>query len=84
MPSRALINPHLRIYHDDDAEVFVNGALVSTLPGAVGGYAYIPLDAAAAAQLHHGASNVLAIHAKQVRGGQFIDAGIVEVIEKGK
>jgi Glycosyl hydrolases family 2, sugar binding domain/Glycosyl hydrolases family 2/Glycosyl hydrolases family 2, TIM barrel domain len=84
MPSRALINPHLRIYHDDDAEVFVNGARVATLPGAIGGYAYIPLDAAAAAQLHHGASNVLAIHVKQLRGGQFIDAGIVEVIENAK
>jgi hypothetical protein len=82
VPSRALVHPHLRIYHDDDAEVYVNGARVATLTGAVGGYAYVPLDAAATAQLHGGVSNVLAIHAKQVRGGQFIDAGIVEVIDK--
>ena len=81
-PSRTLINPHLRIYHDDDAEVYVNGVRVAALAGATGGYSYIPLDEAAVAQLHGGAPNTLAIHAKQLRGGQFIDAGIVEIIEK--
>jgi hypothetical protein len=82
VPARALVKPHLRIYHDDDAEVYVNGVRVAELPGAVGGYSYIPLDTAAAAELHAGRPNVLAIHAKQLKGGQFIDAGIVEVVEK--
>ncbi len=82
VPSRALVNPHLRVYHDDDAEVYVNGERIATLPGAVGGYSYVPLDAAAAALLRSGSRNTLAIHVKQTRGGQFIDAGIVEVIEK--
>ena len=82
LPPQALVNAHLRIYHDDDAEVYVNGVRIATLPGAVGGYSYIRLDPAAAAQLRAGGSNVLAIHVKQLRGGQFIDAGIVEVIEK--
>lgn len=82
VPSRALVNPHLRVYHDDDAEVYVNGERVATLPGAVGGYSYVPLDATAAALLRSGSHNTLAIHVKQTRGGQFIDAGIVEVIEK--
>jgi hypothetical protein len=47
----------------------------------VSGYSYVPLDAAARALLHGGA-NTLAIHTKQVRGGQYIDAGLVEVIER--
>jgi hypothetical protein len=88
VPSRALVNPHLRVYHDSDAEVYVNGERVATLPGAVGGYSYVPLDAAAvplgataAALLRRGSRNTLAIHVKQARGGQFIDAGIVEVVE---
>jgi hypothetical protein len=82
LPSRSLVNPHLRIYHDDDAEVYVNGTRVAALPGAIGGYSYIKLDPAGVAALRAGASNVLAIHAKNLRGGQFIDMGIVEVLEK--
>ncbi len=81
MPSRALVNPHLRVYHDDDAEVYVNGQKVATLPGASGSYMYVPLDAPAVALLKGGAPNTLAIHARQTRGGQYVDAGIVEVIE---
>jgi hypothetical protein len=74
-------NPHLRVFHDDDAEVYLNGEKVATLPGAVSGYSYVRLDAAAKALLKSG-TNTLAMHVKQVRGGQFADAGIVEVIEK--
>lgn len=82
LPAAALANPHLRVFHDDDAEVYVNGERIATLPGAVNGYSYVPLDAAAKALLRSGASNTLAIHVKQIRGGQFADAGLVEVVEK--
>jgi hypothetical protein len=81
VPSRTLVNPHLRIYHDDDAEVYVNGERIAELPGAVGGYSYVRLDDRAAALLRSGQPNVLAIHVRQLKGGQFIDAGIVEVVE---
>jgi beta-galactosidase/beta-glucuronidase len=81
LPSRALTNPHLRVFHDDDAEVYLNGERIATLPGSVSGYSYVPLEAAARGLFHSGA-NTLAIHVKQVRGGQFIDAGVVEVVER--
>jgi len=81
LPSRALTNPHLRVFHDDDAEVYLNGERIATLPGSVSGYSYVLLDAPARGRFQSGA-NTLAIHVKQVRGGQFIDVGIVEVIEK--
>jgi hypothetical protein len=81
LPSRALTNPHLRVFHDDDAEVYLNGERVATLPGSVSGYSYVPLDAKSQG-LFHGGANTLAIHVKQVRGGQFIDAGVVEVVER--
>ena len=67
--------------HDDDAEVYLNGEKIATLPGAVSGYAYVRLEDTAKALLKSGA-NTLALHVKQVRGGQFADAGFVEVIEK--
>jgi hypothetical protein len=75
------VNPHLRIYHDDDAEVYLNGVRVASLTGANGGYAYLPLDASAAAAMRQG-TNTLAVHVKQTRGGQFIDVGIIEVADK--
>ena len=70
------------MFHDDDAEVYLNGQKVATLPGAVSGYAFVPLDGAARALLRSDRPNLLALHVKQVRGGQFADAGVVDVIEK--
>ena len=80
LPSIPLTSPYLRVFHDDDAEVYVNGTLVATLPGANNGFAFIPLTGAARAALRPGA-NTLALHAHQIRGGQFIDAGLVDVFD---
>jgi hypothetical protein len=74
-------NPHLRIYHDDDAQVYLNGVLIAEVPGSNASYAYVPLSAAARAALKPG-TNTLAVHAHQNRGGQFIDVGLVEVVER--
>jgi len=70
--------PYLRVFHDDDAEVYVNGVLAATLPGANSSYAYVPLTGAARAALTPGRV-IIAVHAHQVRGGQFIDVGIADV-----
>ena len=72
--------PHLRVFHDDDAEVYINGVLVAELAGANSGFAYVPLTGAARQALKSG-KNVLAIHCHQSRGGQFVDAEIVDVID---
>ena len=76
-----MTNPHLRIYHDDDARVYLNGELIAEVPGSYQSYAFVPLSAAARAALRPG-TNTLAVHAHQDRGGQFIDVGLVEVVEK--
>jgi hypothetical protein len=70
--------PHLEIFHDDGAEVYVNGELAATLKGASGGYMFVPLSDAAKQALRSG-TNTLAVHVHQERGGQFIDVGIVDV-----
>ena len=74
-------NPHLRIFHDDDTKVYLNGMQIADLPGANAAYAFVPLDAKARAALRSG-RNTLAVHTHQTRGGQFIDVGIVDVTER--
>jgi hypothetical protein len=73
--------PYLRVFHDDDAEVYVNGVLVATLAGANNGFQFVALAGPARAALHAGA-NTIAVHAHQVRGGQFIDVGLVDVTDQ--
>jgi putative heme-binding domain-containing protein len=67
----------LRIHHDEDAEIYVNGVLGARLPRWTTGYAEVALADAAVAALQPG-RNVLAIHCHQQNGGQYIDAGLVE------
>jgi hypothetical protein len=63
----------LKISHDDNAEVFLNGESIYDCPCFVGKYIYVPIDRS---KLKKG-QNVLAIHVRNTGGGQFIDAGIV-------
>lgn len=73
--------PRLRLHHDEDAEVYLNGMLAATLSGYSTGYTTAPLDEKARAVLRPG-RNTLAVHCKQTAGGQYIDAGLVELVEK--
>jgi hypothetical protein len=75
-----LVNPHLRIHHDEDAEVYLNGELIGSFPGYTADYLLVPLDETAIGTLHPG-ENVLAVHVRQTGGGQYIDIGIVELLE---
>jgi hypothetical protein len=73
----------LRLYHDEDAEVYINGVLATKVTGFVTHYGPAPVAAAARKTLKPG-KNTIAVHCHQTGGGQYIDAGIVELVPTKK
>jgi hypothetical protein len=69
----------LKLFHDDDAEVFLNGQRISRQHGANGDYEMIALSDDVKAKLKVG-ENLLAMHCKNTGGGSWIDAGLSEEI----
>ena len=72
-------NVALRLFHDEDAEVFINGKQVAAVEGYTQEYVRVPIQKPA--QVLKAGENVLAIHCRQTRGGQGIDAVLVGVEE---
>ena len=66
---------HLRIHHDEDVEVWLNGEHLLTREGVTNGYVDVPL-AEDARQLLRGGANVIAVRCQQTEGGQYIDVGL--------
>ena len=69
----------LRVHHDEDAEIYINGQIVASPKGYTTKYIEIPLPKAH--EILHSGDNTLAVHCKQTQGGQYIDVGIVGIIE---
>lgn len=68
----------LRVHHDEDCEVYLNGVLALKLRGWTGAYEDNPIAPEALATLKAG-KNVIAVTCSQTSGGQFIDAGLVDI-----
>nr|WP_282456621.1 DUF5127 domain-containing protein [Chitinophaga sedimenti] len=63
----------LKMNHDDNVEVFLNGEQIFARKGWNNKFEYFPISS----KLKKG-SNVLAVHVANTAGGQWLDAGIVE------
>ncbi len=69
----------LKLKHDDDVEVFINGDLVYAAKGVAGKYFYLPLTEAVVSRLKK-TDNLLAVHVTNTGGEAWLDAGIAEEV----
>jgi hypothetical protein len=83
LPEGSFPNLQLFAFHDEDAEIFINGVEAARVSGYTTDYEAVPIRAEGRAALHPG-KNVLAVHCHQTVGGQYIDVGFVDVIERGR
>jgi hypothetical protein len=81
IPAGSNSNLQFYVYHDEDIEIYVNGALAASESGFTTGYVPLEISPAAKALLKPGARVVLAAHCHQTTGGQNVDVGIANVTE---
>ena len=68
----------LWVHHDEDVEIYINGVLAAKATEFTVDYEEMVITPEGRRALKPG-KNVMAIHCKQTKGGQYIDAGIVQV-----
>jgi hypothetical protein len=72
----------LRIHHDEDTEIYLNGVLATSVTGYTTDYIRLDVTDAGRAALLSDQTNLIAIHCHQTYGGQYIDVGLqLEFIE---
>jgi len=68
----------LRVHHDEDAEIYLNGRLVNSLKRHSTEYGPAAIASEIKSALKVG-TNLLAVHCRQTAGGQYIDVGLNEL-----
>ncbi len=78
-------NLSLRLHHDEDAKIYINGVLATEVTGAVHGYGDQAISPEALAAIKPG-KNTIAATCHQTTGGQYIDVGVLRLTatEKAK
>ncbi len=77
-----LQNPVLKVLHDEDYQIFVNGELFFADKGVSRKYRLIRLETKES-ELFKTGENVVAVHCHNANGNQFIDVGIGEEVDVG-
>ncbi|MBQ3822433.1 MAG: glycoside hydrolase family 2 [Thermoguttaceae bacterium] len=67
------------VYHDEDAEVYINGVKIAEFTG-YQEYYYADVDVEALKSALKEGKNVVAVHCHQSTGGQYIDFGLVKEV----
>ncbi len=66
----------LRLHHDENSDVYINGVRAVRVNGHVVDYYEVPIAIDAQRKLRKG-KNTIAIRCTQTGGGQYIDAGLM-------
>jgi hypothetical protein len=69
--------PFLRLIHDEDFEIYINGVEASHGSGFIGSYDDFDMSLSSIAALKTG-KNIIAVHCRQTTGGQIIDLGLMD------
>ncbi|PSL48399.1 uncharacterized protein DUF4964 [Chitinophaga niastensis] len=73
-------NLQLKISHDDNITVYLNGDKIYEHNGWLNKYVYLPIPDAVKSKLKS-TGNVLAVHIRNTAGGAFLDAGLSRQVE---
>lgn len=78
-PDAEVPNLYVRMHHDEAAKVYLNGKELLSVEGYTTGYRdFGPVDAS----LLRRGMNVIAVQCTQTMGGQYIDVGLVSIVEQ--
>ncbi|MBQ0088868.1 MAG: DUF5013 domain-containing protein, partial [Prevotellaceae bacterium] len=66
----------MKIYYDEDCEVYINGLLAFSATGYITDYKTVSIPSGVLKTIDPKGTNYIAIHCKQTAGGQFIDMGL--------
>ncbi|MDR0687701.1 MAG: T9SS type A sorting domain-containing protein [Prevotellaceae bacterium] len=85
LPANALDTGELvlKVYHDEDCEVYINGVEALRVTGYTTNYRFFAIPAAAKNALAPGGDNTIAVHCHQTTGGQYIDVGVYRLTLPG-
>jgi hypothetical protein len=81
IPGDALNDVDFTWHHDEAAQVYVNGALATRSGQHTTGYVEQRMREEGRKALKPG-KNLIAVHCKQTVGGQYIDVGLIRLVEK--
>ncbi|MBV9864418.1 MAG: DUF4965 domain-containing protein [Abitibacteriaceae bacterium] len=82
LPAGNYSNLQFFVYHDEDVEIYINGVFAAKEGGFINSYEPLEITQTARALLKPGATVTIAMHCHQTAGGQGVDVGLANVVER--